>query len=57
MVVTGGKQTANGEAQRGMEVEIELGGNRVCTEANGKESSGEKKASNAGGWRGKECEW
>lgn len=57
MVVTGQKQTTNREARKGMGVEVELEGNRGCTEGNGKEPSGEKKANNAGDWRGEECEW
>lgn len=56
-MVTGGKQPTNREAQKGMDVEIELEGNRGCTEGNGKEPSGEEKANNVGDWRGEECEW
>lgn len=60
MVVSGEPQIANGGAQRGVEMETEMvgsGGEQRCTEGNGKEPSGEKKANNAGDWKGKVREW
>lgn len=51
MVVTGGTKTANKGPRRGCKWEQkwrEPEGNQVCTEGNGKEPFGEKKAKNVG---------